>query len=194
LLLPSPGIHAFSLGLRLGDLHPGNVFISRDGNKFILFDVGMVTEYSESDHQAIVDILAAFIQKEGRRAGELMIDETHRRNMAVVGEDKFLDKMDALTKRAASKESYLMQKLGVYISYICDAAAEHHVRIISPFMSMALAVKVQEGIALALDPSIPIIKVATPIIIQSESRRKLVSTWNSLGRVGDPFSNYHRQK
>jgi hypothetical protein len=47
---------------------------------------------------------------------------------------------------------------------------------------MALAVKVQEGIALALDPSIPIIKVATPMIIQSESRRKLVSTWKIFDR------------
>jgi predicted unusual protein kinase regulating ubiquinone biosynthesis (AarF/ABC1/UbiB family) len=90
--------------------------------------VGIVTEYSESDHQAIVDILSAFIQREGRRAGELMIDESHRRNMAVVAEEKFLDKMEALTKRAASKENYLMQQLGVYSKYnvhMCTCSHAH---------------------------------------------------------------------
>jgi hypothetical protein len=39
------------------------------------------------------------------------------------------------------------------------------------FISAALAVKVEEGIALALDPSIQIANVAIPIIIESESRR-----------------------
>jgi predicted unusual protein kinase regulating ubiquinone biosynthesis (AarF/ABC1/UbiB family) len=90
--------------------------------------VGIVTEYSESDHQAIVDILSAFIQREGRRAGELMIDESHRRNMAVVAEEKFLDKMEALTKRATSKENYLMQQLGVYSKYnvhMCTCSHAH---------------------------------------------------------------------
>jgi len=38
-----------------GDLHPGNVFVSPNGEKFILFDVGIVAEYSEADHMAIVD-------------------------------------------------------------------------------------------------------------------------------------------
>lgn len=39
------------------------------------------------------------------------------------------------------------------------------------FISAALAVKVEEGIALALDPALKITNVAIPIIIESESRR-----------------------
>jgi hypothetical protein len=38
------------------------------------------------------------------------------------------------------------------------------------FISSALAVKVQEGIALALDPSIEIWRVAIPIILEGERR------------------------
>ena len=64
-----------------GDLHPGNVFVSHDGKKFILFDVGIAAEYSESDHRNIVEILGAFIRKQGRKAGRLMIDNSNNSYM-----------------------------------------------------------------------------------------------------------------
>jgi predicted unusual protein kinase regulating ubiquinone biosynthesis (AarF/ABC1/UbiB family) len=54
-----------------GDLHPGNVLVSPDC-KFILLDVGIVTQHSPSDHRLISDVLAAFIRCDGRRAGQLM--------------------------------------------------------------------------------------------------------------------------
>ena len=37
-------------------------------------------------------------------------------------------------------------------------------------MSAALAIKVQEGIALAMDPNVEIWRVATPIILEGERR------------------------
>ena len=42
-------------------------------------DVGIVAEYSEHDHDIIVRILAAFIRRQGRLAGRLMIDDSNRR-------------------------------------------------------------------------------------------------------------------
>ena len=45
-----------------------------------------------------------------------------------------------------------MENWGAYISYICGAASKHHVMTNPAFVSASLAVKVQEGIALALDP------------------------------------------
>jgi predicted unusual protein kinase regulating ubiquinone biosynthesis (AarF/ABC1/UbiB family) len=55
----------------LRDLHPGNVLVSKDG-KFILLDVGIVTQHSDADHKLISDILAAFIRCDGERAARLM--------------------------------------------------------------------------------------------------------------------------
>lgn len=137
-----------------GDLHPGNVFVSPDGKKFILFDVGIVNEYAEHDHNAIIDILGAFIRQNGRLAGRHMIDDSNSRLLAAGNmdvrarnEEKFLDKIEYLTIRANQK-GYLMENLGSYISYICDAAAQHHVMMNPAFVSAALAVKIQEGIAL----------------------------------------------
>jgi aarF domain-containing kinase len=132
-----------------GDLHPGNVFISPKDHKIIVLDVGMVTEYTDSDHRLIVDVLTSFIRKDGRRAGRLMIDDSNLRNSGdqAEAEELYIDKIEALTIRANSKD-YLMEHLGTYISYICEAAATHHVMMNQSFVSAALAVKIQEGIAL----------------------------------------------
>jgi predicted unusual protein kinase regulating ubiquinone biosynthesis (AarF/ABC1/UbiB family) len=170
----------FRYSFRKGDLHPGNVYVTRDGKKFVLFDVGIVNEYSDSDHQIIVDVLAAFIRKDGRRAGRLMIDDSNSKLRAsnvidcAKNEEEYIDKIEALTIRACT-QGYLMEQLGSYISYICNAASLHHVMMNPAFISAALAVKVQEGIALAMDPSIQIPNIAIPIIIESESRRLMKS-------------------
>jgi predicted unusual protein kinase regulating ubiquinone biosynthesis (AarF/ABC1/UbiB family) len=160
--------------LFVGDLHPGNVYISSDGSRFILFDVGIVAEYSDDDHCAIVDILSAFIRLEGRVAGRRLIADSNSRLRGTgdraLDEEKYIDKIEALTIKASGKE-YLMEHLGTYISYICDAAAAHHVMMNPSFISAALAVKIQEGIALALDPSIDLPTIAIPVIIESERRR-----------------------
>lgn len=63
-----------------------------------------------------------------------------------------------------------MENLGVYITEICNAASKHHVMLNQAFISAALAVKIQEGIALALDPSIEIWRIAIPIILEGERR------------------------
>mmetsp|Transcript_30514 Transcript_30514/g.74104 ORF Transcript_30514/g.74104 Transcript_30514/m.74104 type:complete len:843 (+) Transcript_30514:326-2854(+) len=166
-----------------GDLHPGNVLVTKD-YKLVLLDVGIVTEHSESDHRLISDVLAAFIRCDGRRAGQLMMADSNERLRTTVSssnstktsggdhsrdEELFLNKIEWLTVKAAGKD-YFMEHLGTYITYIANAAAAHHVMLNQAFISSALAVKVQEGIALALDPSIEIWKVAIPIILESERR------------------------
>ena len=115
-----------------------------------------------------------------------MIDDSNNRlkamqaNDAAVDEEKYISKIEALVDKA-STEGYVMENLGVYITYICNAAAEHHIMLNPSFVSASLAVKVEEGIALALDPTIPIWKVATPIIIESESQRKAAEVSKKMG-------------
>lgn len=189
----------FFTRIRTGDLHPGNVFVSPDGKKFVLLDVGIVAEYSEHDHDVIVRILSAFIRREGRLAGRLMIDDSNRRladagdSDVALEEEKFIEKIAALNKKASGKD-YLMEHLGSYISYICSIAAEHHILLNPSFVSAALAVKVQEGIALALDPSVEIWKVATPIIVESERRRGIVQSAARVMGVEDYLPTFFKPK
>ena len=127
--------------------------MSRDEHKFVLLDVGMVTEFTDEDHRLLVDVLTSFIRLDGRRAGRLLIDDSNAklsREQAqdlAHAEELYIDKIEALTIEAHG-EGYLMEQLGTYISYICEAAATHHVMMNPAFVSAALAVKVQEGIAL----------------------------------------------
>ncbi|KAL3929891.1 MAG: hypothetical protein SGARI_004631 [Bacillariaceae sp.] len=86
-----------------------------------------------------------------------------------VDEEGFLEIMEGITRKASGKD-YFMQHLGTYITQICDAAATHHVMLNQAFISAALAVKVQEGIALAMDPATEIWRIAIPIILEGERR------------------------
>jgi hypothetical protein len=100
-------------------------------------------------------------------------DDSNSRLAAVgdhsMDEEEFIEKIESMTMKASGKD-YLMEKLGAYITEICDAASSHHVMLNQSFISSALAVKVQEGIALALDPSIEIWRIAIPIILEGERR------------------------
>jgi len=121
----------------IGDLHPGNIFVSKDGDRFILLDAGMVTEYDDKDHDRLVSILISFIRMDGRRAAELMIKDSNDRlsqsNEKALHEDLYIDKIEELTNRACG-EDYLMENLGSYITYICEAAATHHVMMNPTFV------------------------------------------------------------
>ena len=141
--------------------------------------MGITTVHSDEDHKLVSDVLAAFVRKEGRKAGRYMIDNSNARLELVgdhaIDEEKFIDMIELLTI-AASGEDYFMEHLGTYITYICNSAATHHVMLNQAFISSALAVKVQEGIGLALDPAAKIHRVAIPIILEGERKH---------GRVGE---------
>ena len=79
-------------------MHPGNVFVSPDGQKFILFDVGIVNEYSDFDHQLLVDVLAAFVRKDGRKAGRLMIADSNSKLCAAAQQDRALNEHNYIDK------------------------------------------------------------------------------------------------
>ena len=154
-------------------------------------DVGITTVHSDADHRLVSDVLAAFIRKDGAKAGRHMIDSSNHMLRAqgdkALHEEDFVRKIELITIAASGKD-YFMQHLGNYITYICNAASTHHVMLNQAFISSALAVKVQEGIALALDPSVQISKVAIPIIMEGELRhgrageraRELLPTFDSV--------------
>jgi len=178
----------FSHNFIHGDLHPGNIFVSRDGKKFILLDTGMASEYDDEDHDRIISILTAFIRMDGERAGELLIKDSNARTRdddKVLHEKEYVAKIRELTDECKySEDKYLMQKLGEYISRMFDAAQTHHVLMNPAFVSCSLAVKVVEGVALALDPNCEIWRIANPIILQSEISRNTKKLGSTLGFDG----------
>jgi len=155
-----------------GDLHPGNIFITEDGQNMALLDCGIVNTYSPDDHAHIVNVLTSFIRHDGQQAGRLLMENSsHRTRGDGYDPEGFVSKIDHLAQRAADPNEHLMEHLGTYITIICNAAAHHRVLMNQSFVSAALAVKVQEGIVLALDPALEIWRVANPIILEGEAIR-----------------------
>jgi len=157
-----------------GDLHPGNVFVSPDSKKLVLLDCGIVNEYDDADHDLLVNIIAAFIRMDGRHAAELMANDANRR-LAGTGEsvrdaEGYVASIENLSK-TPRKTDFAFEKVTTYVDYIFNAAARHHVIMNSVFVSIMLAVKVQEGVCLLLNPEIETVKIANPIILKSEAER-----------------------
>lgn len=140
-----------------------------------------------------------------------MIDDSNAKLKSAgdraIDEDHFTEKIEWLTVKASGK-GYLMEHLGTYITYICNAAASHHVMLNPSFVSAALAVKVQEGIALALDPSVEIWRIAIPIILEGERRHgraaeraqemfgldRFVEWWMTGGKTAEQKAMEERKK
>eukprot|EP00565_Helicotheca_tamesis_P003447 CAMPEP_0185731494 /NCGR_PEP_ID=MMETSP1171-20130828/13053_1 /TAXON_ID=374046 /ORGANISM="Helicotheca tamensis, Strain CCMP826" /LENGTH=677 /DNA_ID=CAMNT_0028400771 /DNA_START=127 /DNA_END=2160 /DNA_ORIENTATION=+ len=168
-----------------GDLHPGNVFVSPD-NKLVLLDCGIVNEYDDADHELMVNIIAAFIRMDGRKAAELMADDSNRR-MKAAGEsavqdvEKYINDIERLSK-TPRKSDFVFEKVVTYVDYIFNAAARHRVKMNASFVSMMLAVKVQEGVALLLYPAVELMKIANPIILRSEAERIQMSVGQRMQR------------
>mmetsp|Transcript_19443 Transcript_19443/g.28623 ORF Transcript_19443/g.28623 Transcript_19443/m.28623 type:complete len:688 (+) Transcript_19443:106-2169(+) len=157
-----------------GDLHPGNVFVSPD-RKLVLLDCGIINEYDDADHELLVDIIASFIRMDGRKAAELMADDSNRRTAAsgesaVEDVEKYIADIEKLSQ-TPRKSDFVFEKVVTYADYIFNAASRHRVKMNASFVSMMLAVKVQEGVALLLYPAVELMKIANPIILRSEAER-----------------------
>ena len=144
-------------------------------NKLILLDCGIASEYSERDHDLAINVIAAFIRMDGRRAAEFLIENSNQHMQETTGEqalevEEYLDEIAEISKTPVQGD-FAFKKVTMYINYIMNSASKHHVRITPAFVSMALAIKVQEGIALKLNPHASIIRVANPIIMKAEAKR-----------------------
>lgn len=112
--------------------------------------------------------------------------------------------IESITVKASGRD-YLMKHLGTYITQICNSASTHHVMLNQAFISAALAVKIQEGAALALDPSIEIWRIAIPIILEGERRHRTgqakeilglesIIEWLSLGQTKEKKAMEERKQ
>lgn len=150
------------------DLHPGNLLVTATGEKtqIAILDAGMAVELPETSHAMMLDILLAFFQSKGYRAGELMVaggaDE-------VCDADAFCSGVEKLVER--SHESPFFEKFGSYVTEICGMACTHRVKLNEQYVTMAMAIKVLEGLALSLNPEISLCDSAIPILMRAQQRR-----------------------
>ena len=169
-----------------GDLHPGNIFVvcgdddpqvgsgGRPGGKamnlddlrVVLLDAGLAVGLDDQQHRQLVSILEAFTKNDGRKAAQLAVEASKKKEGKDDGQgasvyeeaqdlEAFLDGCDAVVREAKMSQN-LTRTLSKHISDMFALAAKHNVRLESFFVSTAIPVRVMEGIGARLSPDVEV--------------------------------------
>jgi aarF domain-containing kinase len=157
-----------------GDVHPGNILFTKEAPgvepKMVLLDTGIARRFTKHDHEILVGVLTSFINGSGKKAAEYLIkDSLASQSSPPVGVEGFTKVLDDMCEQAKRDHSFF-DSIGNYVSTICNAAAKHQVMMNQGFVSIALTVRVMEGVALALNREAEIWRVANGIILQAKAK------------------------
>lgn len=150
-----------------GDLHPGNILVHepRPGKVTLnLLDCGLVVEMGPEQHVNLTKILGALAKRQGKLAGQLMVDTSS--DCQATDEDLMLF-VEGIG-RISNENTNFIEHVGETITDICYLACRHKVKLEPAFISASLAVELVEGIAKALYHDIPVSSTALRFIFQAE--------------------------
>ena len=203
-----------------GDLHPGNILVTRDAlrdpaartrrpwrpmlvsdppsrrrrggaslddtppTQVCFLDAGICVELGAKEHVHLVRVLAALMRHDGDAAGRMLckgmdgsraLNNGFRSEAAwAAAQDRFCACLSDIT--SASIEEEFFNKYSEYASRIFARAEECRVALEGFFVSTAVAVRVMEGVANALDPDVQIGQQAlkwiatSPYVVQGMTR------------------------
>ena len=117
-------------------------------------------------HENIVKVLGAFTRKNGRLAGETMVDMKSESQASEEGRELFIRGIEGLI--VMDSEQNFIENVGDYITDICSLACIHRVKLEGAFVNAALAVEIMEGLASALHPDLKVQQVALPLVVKAE--------------------------
>jgi len=156
-----------------GDLHPGNILV--DGKypklKLHVLDCGLALEMGPLQHANIVKVLGAFTRRDGRLAGQLMVDMRSESQASPEGRELFIEGIEQICIMDADQN--FIESVGDYITDICSMACIHRVKLEGAFVNAALAVEIMEGLASALYPDLKVQHVALPLVVKAEMMHRL---------------------
>ncbi len=145
-------------------------FLPNGEPRFVFLDCGLVFRAkSEKEHQALVDICLAFMKHDGYRAGQLMVDNSKGQPVANI--QGFCRGIQGIV--TDSEKQLFYEHFGEYLGRVCDIAREYQVKLDPSYFHVAMALKVGEGIALALNRDIDMISTCIPIIVKAQAMQKL---------------------
>ena len=170
-----------------GDLHPGNILVSGTypNLKFQVLDCGLALEMGPKQHENIVKVLGAFTRKDGRAAGQTMVDMKSESQASPQGRELFIKGIEQII--IDDGDQSFIENVGDYITDICSLACIHRVKLEGAFVNAALAVEIMEGLASALDPVLKVQQVALPLVLKAEMMVSLVEVGRSTQILFDQF-------
>ena len=157
-----------------GDIHPGNLLFTKVENgiepRMVLLDTGIAKQFTKRDHEMLVGVLKSFIQGSGAEAAQWLInDSLEKQDIPPLNVERFVKVLDDMCEKSKRDTSFFDQ-IGNYVSIICNAAADHQIMMNQGFVSIALTVRVMEGVALALNANAEIWRIANGIILKAKAK------------------------
>jgi aarF domain-containing kinase len=112
-----------------GDLHPGNILVAGTYPKLkmIVLDCGLVLEMGPEQHANVVRVLGAFTRRDGRTAGELMVDLKSESQASPEGRQLFIEGIQQIC--IMDQDQNFIESVGDYITDICSMACIHRVKL-----------------------------------------------------------------
>ncbi|KAJ8604209.1 hypothetical protein CTAYLR_009772 [Chrysophaeum taylorii] len=152
-----------------GDLHPGNLLVD-SSHRIVLLDAGICIELPQRAHDNMVAMLRAMLEARGHDAARLMLasdaaDRT-RRERDAQNETNFVQGIAAMVDRARNQAFF--ESIAEYYGDICNLAIQNRVALDASFVSIALAVKIVEGLVMDLHPNFPILELALPMFLKAQ--------------------------
>ncbi|KAJ8613992.1 hypothetical protein CTAYLR_005638 [Chrysophaeum taylorii] len=152
-----------------GDLHPGNIVVVDQNRRVCFIDAGIVVELSKTQHKHLVDVLGALMRHDGAAAGRLIVakaktDDRDRPDWSQA-QDRFCAVLQAITDTCADEAFF--DHVGDYAARIFQSAADNKLRLDGFFVSTAIAIRVMEGVATALDKDVKIGRLAVPWVVSA---------------------------
>ncbi len=148
----------FEDGFVHADLHPGNIFITRDERVAIL-DLGLVGELDDAHRSGFARYFAAWAQGDGATMARLMSE---------LSPSKRIPDYPGFEKAViAFVQKYYGKKLGeVQVSLVfmdmMNILRKYRVRVNPTFTLVNIAIAVTEGIGKQLDPEVDLMAEALP--------------------------------
>ncbi|EGD77213.1 atypical/ABC1/ABC1-C protein kinase [Salpingoeca rosetta] len=166
-----------------GDLHPGNLRVkgvddtgepTGEDLQILLLDGGIATELSYRDRVNFVDLFSAIIQRNGREAGQLMLERTRLHDCP--DPEGFVDAIDDLIRTAVDKGISLRRvRIGELLQRVLSLMCTYRVKIESNFTSIMIGIMVAEGVGRSLDPEVDLMKIAGPILLREKAKIAFLS-------------------
>eukprot|EP00047_Mylnosiga_fluctuans_P008522 m.259039 g.259039 ORF g.259039 m.259039 type:complete len:218 (-) comp22134_c0_seq1:181-834(-) len=150
-----------------GDLHPGNLKLTREATpRILVLDFGICSELSPKDRFNFIDLFDAVARGDGRLAGALLIERASLQDCTDrAGFEREIAKVvDAFHRDVGGGRL----KAGEILSKVLSLALNYRVRLESQYTSVILSILVLEGVGRTLDPGIDIIKLAAPVILKEK--------------------------
>lgn len=132
--------------------------------ELVMLDAGLVSELSPKNLRNFLDLFAAIVTFDGRRAGTLMVERCRTPEL-VIKKDEFVDLIGSVVDEVKSETFSLSHlNIGDVLSQVLSAVQRYHVKLEADFVDTILSILILEGIGRRLDPELDLFKSAIPIL------------------------------